>query len=49
VAAAMAGAAAAMPFFGQRESVQWKVDESTVGEADHAADAAIQARSAPRS
>ena len=44
MAAARAGADAALPFFGKRSAVQWKADESPVGEADHAADAAIQGR-----
>ena len=44
VAAARAGAEAALPFFGARGAVEWKADGSPVGEADRAADAAIQAR-----
>jgi fructose-1,6-bisphosphatase/inositol monophosphatase family enzyme len=40
----VAGGAAALPFFGKRARVQWKPDDSPVGEADLAADAAIQAR-----
>lgn len=44
MAAARAGADAALPFFGKRGVVTWKADDSPVGQADHAADAAIQHR-----
>ena len=42
VNAARAGADAALPFFRKQSRVSWKSDNSPVGEADHAADAAIQ-------
>jgi fructose-1,6-bisphosphatase/inositol monophosphatase family enzyme len=42
VAAARAGGEAALRFFGRHGHVAWKPDDSPVGEADHAADAAIQ-------
>jgi histidinol-phosphatase len=41
MAAARAAGEAALPFFGQAGAVTWKADDSPVGEADHAADAAI--------
>jgi histidinol-phosphatase len=44
VAAARVGAEAALPFFGKAGTVAWKADDSPVGAADRAADAAIQAR-----
>jgi histidinol phosphatase-like enzyme (inositol monophosphatase family) len=42
IAAARAGGEAALPFFGKAGTVGWKADDSPVGEADRAADAAIQ-------
>lgn len=42
VNAARAGADAALPFYEKQSRVTWKEDNSPVGEADHAADAAIQ-------
>lgn len=42
VDAARAGADAALPFFRKHSRVTWKADDSPVGDADHAADAAIQ-------
>ena len=43
VAAARAGGRAALAFFGKASPVDWKADDSPVGEADRAADAAIRA------
>jgi histidinol phosphatase-like enzyme (inositol monophosphatase family) len=42
VAAARAGGRAALAFFGQTSTVDWKADDSPVGEADRAADTAIR-------
>lgn len=42
IAASRAGADAALPFFGKSGRVTWKPDDSPVGEADHAADIAVQ-------
>ena len=44
VAAAQAGGESALRFFGTGGPVTWKADDSPVGVADHAADAAIQQR-----
>src|SRR5262245_876898 len=43
-AAAREGGEAALPFFGKAGTVTWKADDSPVGDADHAADTAIQRR-----
>ena len=42
IAATRAAGEAASPFFGKAGTVTWKSDESPVGDADHAADAAIR-------
>lgn len=43
IAAARAGGQAALAFFGKASAVDWKTDNSPVGAADRAADAAIRA------